>query len=529
MNRSRSQTEVLVIGSGIAGSSAALTLAEKGVHVTLLTTADTLFSGNSRLAQGGVIYKSIEPGDQGRLEQDILTAGHRLNYRRAVKQLARQGPEILEETLLSAYPAPFAMKDGDYARAKEGGHGVARIIFCADHTGLTIMQTLAAAVERHENIEVLTKRTAIDLLTTQHHGGHLDFKFSLDNQCVGAYVLNQHNNEVETILAKSTLLATGGVGQIYLHTTNDRSSIGSGMAMAFRAHARTMDAEFIQFHPTTLFQRKGKYYRRFLISEALRGEGAKLVNASGEPFMQRYDPRGDLAPRDIVTRAIIDELLATGEDCVYLDAARFVDCDLHSRFPTICENCAKIGVDPAKEPIPVVPSAHYFCGGILVDHRARTTLDRLYAAGECACTGLHGANRLASTSLLEGLVWGVSAAQDILSSQRRRHLTKKIVSSIPDWESPGTESNEDPALIAQDWASIRHTMWNYVGVTRTTRRLNRAFNDLRNIYKDIQDFYQKTPLSKPIVDLFHGCQAAYIIAMAALRNKKSIGCHYRVD
>jgi L-aspartate oxidase len=177
----------------------------------------------------------------------------------------------------------------------------------------------------------------------------------------------------------------------------------------------------------------------------------------------------------------------------------------------------------------VVPSAHYFCGGILVDHRARTTLDRLYAAGECACTGLHGANRLASTSLLEGLVWGVSAAQDILSSQRRRHLTKKIVSSIPDWESPGTESNEDPALIAQDWASIRHTMWNYVGVTRTTRRLNRAFNDLRNIYKDIQDFYQKTPLSKPIVDLFHGCQAAYIIAMAALRNKKSIGCHYRVD
>jgi L-aspartate oxidase len=225
----------------------------------------------------------------------------------------------------------------------------------------------------------------------------------------------------------------------------------------------------------------------------------------------------------------MDEMLATGEDCVYLDAARFVDCDLYSRFPTICENCAKIGVDPAKEPIPVVPSAHYFCGGILVDHRARTTIDRLYAAGECACTGLHGANRLASTSLLEGMVWGVCAARDILSSQRRRNLTKKIVSAIPDWESPGSESNEDPALIAQDWSAIRHTMWNYVGVTRTTQRLNRAFNDLRNIHKDIQDFYQKTPLSKPIVDLFHGCQAAYIIAMAAMRNRKSIGCHYRVD
>ncbi|MFW5837977.1 MAG: L-aspartate oxidase [Desulfovibrionaceae bacterium] len=530
MNRFRLQTEALVIGSGIAGASAALTLAENGVHVTLLTAGDSLFSGNTRLAQGGIVYESPEPGDQELLEQDILSAGHRQNYLHAVRHLAQHGPEVLRETLLSAYPVPFEKKNGEWARIREGGHSAPRILYCADHTGRSIMETLAQAIENNDNIRVLTRRTAVDLLSTQHHAGHLDFKFSLDNQCVGAYVHNQALNQVETILADATVLATGGLGQVYLHTTNSRSSIGSGVAMAFRAGARIMHAEYVQFHPTTLFQRRGKHYRRYLISEALRGEGAKLVNSAGEPFMDRFDPRGDLAPRDVVTRAIMNELLRTGEDCVYLDAAHFVDCDLTTRFPTICGSCAKIGVDPAREPIPVVPAAHYFCGGVLVNQRGRTTLDRLYAAGECACSGVHGANRLASTSLLEGLLWGVGAARDIVTSKNYlKPLAKKLTASIPDWESPGASPNDDPALIAQDWASVRHTMWNYVGVTRSTQRLNRAFSELRSLFKNIQDFYKRTTLSKPVIDLFHGCQTAYIVAMAAMRNKQSIGCHHRED
>jgi L-aspartate oxidase len=530
MPRFRLHTEALVIGSGIAGASAALTLAENGVQVTLLTAGDSLFSGNTRLAQGGIVYTSAEPGDEERLEQDILAAGHRENHLRAVQHLARNGPEVLRETLLSSYPVPFEKKNGELARIREGGHSAARIIYCADHTGRSIMESLAAAIDQNDNIRVLTRRTAVDLLTTQHHAGHLDFKFSLDNQCAGAYVHNQELNQVETLLADVTVLATGGLGQVYLHTTNSRSSIGSGVAMAFRAGARVMHAEYVQFHPTTLFQRKGKHYRRYLVSEALRGVGARLVNAAGQPFMDRYDPRGDLAPRDVVTRAIMDELLHTGEDCVFLDAAHYVDCDLPSRFPTICESCARIGVDPAKEPIPVVPAAHYFCGGVLVDQRGRTTLNRLYTAGESACSGVHGANRLASTSLLEGLLWGVGAARDIMAS--RNYLTplsRKLANSIPDWESPGAQPDEDPALIAQDWASVRHTMWNYVGVTRSTQRLNRAFTELRGLFKNIQDFYKRTPLSKPVIDLFHGCQTAYIVAMAAMRNKQSVGCHHRAD
>ncbi|MBU1248376.1 MAG: FAD-binding protein, partial [Proteobacteria bacterium] len=280
---------------------------------------------------------------------------------------------------------------------------------------------------------------------------------------------------------------------------------------------------------TALYGGSKKAERRFLISEAVRGEGAVLVDGSGTPFMSRHDPRADLAPRDIVTRAIMDELLVSGDDCVFLDATR-VNHDLSTRFPTIHDKCLEMGIDITRDPIPVVPAAHYFCGGVLVDNRSRTTIDRLYAAGETSCTGVHGANRLASTSLLEGLLWGHSAAQDIgLRFRKNSHLSKKMQDSIPDWQSPGDTHNEDPALIAQDWAAIRNTMWNYVGVSRSADRLNRAFSDLRTLYKNLQDFYRKTPVSKPIIDLIHGCQASYAITLAALRNQKSSGCHHRVD
>lgn len=530
MNGYRFKTDVLIIGSGIAGSIAALTLAERGREVTMITAGEGLSSGNSRLAQGGIVYTG-EGDDPKLLERDILTAGWKVNYTRAVRYLARKGPEVLRETLIEKYGVPFDERSpGDLYRTREGGHSVARIICCADHTGRNIIETLHAAVAKHPNIRTLTRRTAIDLLTTHHHACRLEYKYSLDNHCVGAYVFNGESGQVETMLADYTLLATGGVGQIFLHTTNTRVSIGSGLSMSFRAGARILNSEYVQFHPTALYAGAKKKNRRMLISEAVRGEGARLINSAGEAFMPRYDSRADLAPRDIVTRAIMDEMLRTGEDCVYLDASHFVDKDLAARFPTIYQSCMEAGVDMSREPIPVVPVAHYFCGGVLVDTRGRTTLERLYAAGECACTGLHGANRLASTSLLEGLVWGFGSAQDIEARfHRGAHLSRKLMDAIPDWESPGDIQNEDPALIAQDWATIRHTMWNYVGIARTTDRLNRAFTDLRKLSKNLHDFYKRTPISKPLIDLFHGCQAAYSITSAALRNHKSQGCHYRVD
>ena len=529
MNDFRLQSDALIIGSGIAGSVTALTLADQGLDVILITAGDDLANGNTSLAQGGIVYRSKDD-DPRILEKDIFTAGWKHNFTKSVRYLCRKGPEVLQEIFLDKYKIPFNQREpGDWNLTKEGGHSLSRILYCDDHTGKNIMEVLANEVEKHANIHVLTKRTAIDLLTTQHHAKHMDFKYSLSNQCVGAYVFNKKLGKVETILSKFTMLATGGIGQIYLHTTNTQGSIGSGLAMASRSGAQLMNCEYVQFHPTALYIGSERGKRRFLVSEAVRGEGAILVNSKGEPFMNRYDSRLDLAPRDIVTRAIMDEMLDLDDDCVYLDISK-VKHDVAKRFPTIYEKCRQMGIDMKKDPVPVVPAAHYFCGGILVDNRGRTTLDRLYAAGECSCTGVHGANRLASTSLLEGLLWGYSAAHDIkYRMNRSAGLSRKLNDSIPDWVSNGHVNNEDPALIAQDWANIRNTMWNYVGISRTRNRLGRAFSDMRKLTKDLQDFYKETELSKPIIDLFHGSQAAYIITLAALRNRETKGCHFRAD
>jgi L-aspartate oxidase len=473
------------------------------------------------------VFKA-EEGDPRLLEKDILTAGHNRNYKTAVRYLCTRGPESVKRILVERLNIPFARSKDDceceWDLTREGGHGVPRILHCADYTGRAIMDGLVAAVQAHPNITVLTNRTAVDLLTSHHHARDLEFRYQLNNQCVGAYVFNEQLKRVETVLAHYTVLATGGVGQIYLHTTNSASSIGSGLAMAYRAGARIHNAEYVQFHPTALYHRSD---RRFLITEAMRGEGARLVDAKGDPFMQHHDARADLAPRDIVARAIVEEMLKSGEDCVYLDTSE-VKHDLATRFPTIFRRCLELGIDIKSQPIPVVPAAHYFCGGILADPRGRTTVERLYAVGECNCTGVHGANRLASTSLLEALLWGQSSAEDI-GKRISRKISKRLKDAMPDWDPAGEEHNDDPALIAQDWARIRHTMWNYVGITRTQSRLSRAVEDMRELSRNVHDFYKRTPLSKRLIDLFHGCQAAHVITLAAKRNKESIGCHYRVD
>ncbi|GFK94349.1 L-aspartate oxidase [Fundidesulfovibrio magnetotacticus] len=526
MYQFRSKTQVLVIGSGSAGCAAALTLADKGFEVTLLSAGDKLTDGNSALAQGGIVHTG--PGDSPKLlERDILTCGANHNHLAAVRHLARKGPEVVSQLLIDKLAVPFERgRDGQYHLTKEGGHSLPRIVHCADSTGRSIMECMVRAVEAHPNITVLTRRTAVDVLTSHHHASLMEYKYHLVNQALGAYVFNEATGVVETILADYTILATGGVGQIYLHTTNTRACVGSALAMAYRCGARFLNMEYIQFHPTSLFHRAD---RRFLITEAMRGEGARLVNARGEAFMPRYDARADLAPRDIVTRAIMEELLRSGEDCVFLDAANHVD-DVARRFPGIAAKCAEIGIDIAREPIPVVPAEHYSCGGVLVDVYGRTTVDRLYAVGECSCTGVHGANRMASTSLLECIVWGVGAGAYIGHRYASKpKLPKKLLDSIPDWVSPGQDRNEDPALVAQDWTTIKSTMWNYVGIHRTASRLKRAFEDLRDLNVHLHDFYRETPLSKPIVDLFHGCQAAYIITLLAMRNTRSLGCHYRVN
>jgi L-aspartate oxidase len=516
-------TDVLIIGSGISGLSAAIKLAEKKLNVTIVTREKRPEITNTFWAQGGIIYSPKDLNDQEDLMKDILKASSFTSNAEAAKILATRSAEIIDEVLIHKTHTDFAKDaEGELLFTKEAAHSRDRIIYNGDMTGKAIQISLLNYLNDSKvfpNVRFLTSHTAIDLITPNHHGVDITQRYE-ENQVLGAYIFDQENNLVRKVLAKTTILATGGIGALYLHHSNAEGARGDGHAMAYRAGASVTNMEFIQFHPTTFYNRSS--HRRFLISEAVRGEGGRLVNARGEAFMKNFHQDAEMAPRDIVARAILEEMIAEKEDCVYLDITHKDEAYLKNRFPTIHAYCLDNKVDMAKEPIPVVPAAHYTCGGVKTDLKGRTNLSRLYAVGEVACTGLHGANRLASTSLLEGLTWGYIAAEDILNNLS--NMTDYELSRIKDWTQ--AQEEVDLALIAQDQLTLKQTMWNYVGLSRSQNRLARARAMFMELQDEISKFYKNARLHDELIGLRNGVEVAFMVLNASLRNKKSVGCFY---
>ena len=514
------KTDVLIIGTGVGGCAAALALAKHGIEVILITNASDPSSCNTRYAQGGIIYKG--PGDSAQLlAKDIEAAGRSACDRRTVRFLASQGPALVKKLLIDEMKAPFDRNaNNDLDITEEAAHSVPRIIHVADLTGKAVEEGMLREVSKCKTIKLVTQATAVDLLTLSHHStDHRDvYK---PPTCVGVYVLLQTEGKVIPILAKETIISTGGLGALYLHTTNPKGARGDGYAMAYRAGVRLVNLEYIQFHPTALYHPEAE---RFLISESIRGEGGVLIRKDGQSFMEKYHSLGSLAPRDVVARAIHEEMLMYDEPYVYLDITHKAPSWIKKRFPNIYQKCLSCDIDIAKQPIPVVPAAHYSCGGITVNLVGQTSLQRLRAVGEVSCTGIHGANRLASTSLLEALLWGTGTGNHIAKSIRSGRY------SFPNIEEWHHEKEElDPALILQDWLTIKYTMWNYVGLVRTSKRMKRARQILRELQMEVEAFYEKAILTDDLLGLRNGVQTALAVLFAALENHKSLGCHYRKD
>lgn len=517
------RADALVIGGGIAGATCALRLAQdRERHVVVLTHRTPEAETASSWAQGGIATLG-EDDSVDAFAADVEQAGAGLSFPPAVRLLAERGPDLLERVLIDEAGVAFDRRDGRLAYGLEAAHSRRRILHVGDGTGAAIMERLGRRLRETPNIEVREGRTAIDLLTFPHHA--LDrLEIYRPPRCHGAYVLRHDDGEVEAILAPATVLATGGLGQIYLHTTNPKGARGDGLAMAYRAGARVVNAEYVQFHPTAFDQPETT---KLLVSEAVRGEGARLLTPDGRRLMDGRDERLELAPRDVVARAIFREMITHGYPHVFLDLASAMDPDaIRRRFPKIHEACLAHDVDVTARPIPVVPAAHYFCGGVLADLDARTTIPGLYAAGEIACTGVHGANRLASTSLLEGLVWGAQAADAIAGGQ---DAAPPSPDEVPGWDSSGLSHDADPALIRGDRQTIRSLMWHYVGLLRSRRRLDRAVEELRRLWLNIEDFYKTARLSDGLVGLRNSVLVALIVARAAHRNPATRGCHFRED
>lgn len=508
--------DFVVIGSGIAGLSFALRAAEKGS--VALVTKRRLADSNTAWAQGGVACVVSEDDSFDLHIQDTLVAGAGLCNEEAVRTVVTEGPARIAE--LIELGMRFDGKDGEDGERElnlgmEGGHSKRRILHFQDTTGFQIERTLVERIGDHPNITVLENHMAVDFLTTGKLG------YAMQNACVGVYVLDEATGEVETLRSDIIVLASGGCGKVYLYTTNPDVATGDGVAMAWRAGATVANMEFVQFHPTCLYHPEAK---SFLVSEAVRGEGAILIDKKGRRFMEKYHPQMELAPRDVVARAIDAEMKRTGSKCVYLDITHKPAEFLKARFPSIYETCLKYGIDITKQPIPVVPAAHYQCGGVKTDLNGETTLRGLYAIGEAACTGLHGANRLASNSLLEGLVLAHRAFE-----KNTRNLKPRENFTLPEWRPGQVQDLDELVVIYHNWGEIRRLMWDYVGIVRTDKRLQRAAARLRNLHTEVQEFYWNFKVTTELLELRNLVTVASLIVDCAISRKESRGLHYTLD
>jgi L-aspartate oxidase len=511
--------DFLVIGAGLAGLSAAMELAPRGR--VILCAKRTLEESNSSHAQGGIAVPISEDDTIEAHLKDTLIAGAGLTHAEVAREIIAAGAARI--AALESWGVQFERKphhpreaDAEYDLGREGGHSVRRILHSGDLTGAEVIRVMAARIRRQPSVQVLEHHMAIDLITT----GWL--KVPGDDACIGAYFLDRQTSEILAVRAPSTVLATGGAGKVYLYTSNPDIATGDGIAMAWRAGLAIRNMEFVQFHPTCLYHPEAK---SFLVSEAVRGEGARLLNGAGKPFMKRYDPRAELAPRDIVARAIDHEMKTRGDACVYLDITHKSAAFLRRRFPNIFATCRKFGFDMAKQPIPVVPAAHYFCGGVAADTRGRTEMAGLHAAGEVACTGLHGANRLASNSLLEALVCGHAAARDVLESPRPK--ARKI--KIPAWKTGDAVPSDEAVVVTHNWDEVRTVMWDYVGIVRTNRRLARALRRITTLRREIRAYYRDYLVTADLLELRNISAVAELVVRSAMLRRESRGLHYTLD
>ncbi len=512
--------DFLVIGSGIAGLSFALKAAKHGK--VLIVTKSNEDESNTKYAQGGVaVVVDKEEDSFEKHIDDTLIAGDGLCDKQVVEMVVKEGPERIDEII--AYGTNFdKTNEGIYDLAKEGGHSEFRVLHYKDITGFEIERSLLEEIHKNPNIEILSHYFAMDLIT-QHHTGEYVNKSSDNITCYGIYALNTVDGTVDKFISKVTVMAAGGAGHIYSVTTNPTIATGDGVAMVYRAKGKVRNMEFIQFHPTALYNPGD--YPSFLISEAVRGFGGILKRTNGEEFMQEYDERKSLAPRDIVARAIDAEIKKSGEDYVYLDIRHRSKKDLLTHFPNIYAKCLEIGIDMTKDMIPVSPACHYMCGGVLVDHEGRSSILNLYACGECASTGLHGANRLASNSLLEALVF----AHRIYESSVKTFDKAVIPDNIPDWDEKGVQLSNEDILVTHNVREMQKIMSDYVGIVRSDFRLERAMRRLGLLYEETEAFYKRTKVSVKLCELRNLIQVSYIVVKSAMMRKESRGLHYTTD
>lgn len=528
------KTDFLIIGSGLSGLLAALKLSKIGS--TLLITKRTLSDSATSWAQGGIACVWSEEDSFESHIEDTITAGCGLCRRKIVEKVVKSGPRVIDDLIsmgvnFSRRPHPGSVTENDIELGLEGGHSHRRILHVEDRTGAAIEETLIKKVKSSANIKLMEFVIAIDLITKNKIEGKS--ARAKGNVCYGAYVFDIRKNEVLEILSNFTIIATGGAGKVYLYTSNPDVSTGDGIAMAARAGARIANMEFVQFHPTCLYLPGSALVeakpenRSFLISEALRGEGAVLYLKNGKRFMKKYHKLAELAPRDVVARAIDSELKKSGDDFVYLDISRKPSEFIKKRFPKIYEKCRSLGIDITVQPIPVVPSAHYFCGGILVNEWGETDISRLFAIGEAACTGLHGANRLASNSLLECAAFA-NFLSDKISTLPDRYFKMRFP-KIPKWNPGKARDSDESVVISQNWDEIRHFMWNYVGIVRSNKRLARAQKRIELISREINDYYWDFLIGNDIIELRNIAVVADLIIRAAIARKESRGLNYNID